>query len=111
MGYAISSNDFLARFTAARGAETRIFGMGPSQGAFGLLCDLPAYLDESRSGSYQCQDTVFSESGATAQDLEDGFATGAGVVPDEVVLQRQSDARQGRDTMLEAARQWLDNGM
>lgn len=106
-GYDVSGNDYLSRFAQFRGAPTRIFGYGPTIGAFGQSCRLPGHVHETRSMAYQCHDSTFA---ATRGGPEQGFESGTGVMPDEIIYQFQSDALLGRDTMLEAARAWLNHG-
>lgn len=104
-GRDVSGNDYLARVLRDRqGGTTRIFGGAPTFGAFGPVITLPRILDELVGGAVQLQDTVFVRD---ASDDNLRFNTGIGVAPDEVVLQRQSDAVAGRDTLLEAARAWV----
>lgn len=100
----VSGNDFTSRLFTHRSGPTRIFGPSPTFGAFGPIAGLPAHLDELHGGSMQFWDSVFV---THPQDAPGGFATGVGVPPDQLVLQRQSDALLGVDTALEAARAWL----
>jgi hypothetical protein len=100
----VSGNDFTSRLFTYRGGPTRIFGPAPTYGAFGPIAELPAHLDELSGGSMQFWDSIFVEQ---PQDQPMGFATGVGVPPDQIVLQRQSDALAGVDTTIEAARAWL----
>ena len=65
------------------------------------------HLDEILGGSLQHHDTLFLVS---TDDDTDEFSTGVGVAPDEVIMQRQSDALLGIDTVVEAARAWLLEG-
>lgn len=103
-GQDVSGNDFLTKLITYRTAGTRIFGPAPTYGAFGVIWQLPALPGELSGGSVQVHDTVFlADSGDTNLD----FATGIGVEPDEVVLQKQSDAVAGVDTLLERARAWV----
>lgn len=100
----VSGNDFTTMLLSQRSGPTRIFGPGPTWGAFGPISGLPAHLGELSGGSLQWLDTLFLvESG----DREAEFTTGQGVEPDVRVLQRQSDAIQGIDTIVTAARAWL----
>ena len=55
--------------------------------------------------AYQCHDSLFK---ATRDGADSGFESGYGVMPDVLVYQKQSDAIAGKDTMLEAARAWLN---
>lgn len=103
----VSANDFLARLVKGR-SNLRIFGPGPTSGAFGSISSLPNYLVGWGGGSMQMQDSLF---GAAYADL--GGATwesGKGVQPDEVIAQTMSDAIRDRDTMVEAAHAWLAKG-
>ena len=102
-GYDVSGNDYFARFMQFRQGPTRQFGYGPTVGAYGVSCRFPAIIGELRSMSYQCHDTLFSI--GDAQSL-DGFESGHGVDADEVIYQKQSDALEGKDTIIEAATQW-----
>jgi hypothetical protein len=107
-GRDVSGNDYLAKALRDRATgATRIFGAVPTFGAFGPIFSLPRILDEQRGGSVQLQDTLF-----LASDMDDNtnFRTGIGVPPDEVILQRQSDALAGRDTLLRAAAAWVAGG-
>ena len=103
-GFDVSGNDYLPRFLRYRQAETRLFGHGPTIGAFGHSCSFSSYLPGVRGMAYQCHDAVF-RAGPGAPDA--GFESATGVMPDEIIYQRQSDALLGKDTMLEAARAWL----
>jgi hypothetical protein len=103
-GLDVSGNDFTTKLFTYRGGATRIFSAGPTYGAFGPVASLPSHLDELGGGSMQYWDTVFV---AQPGDPLDAFTTGTGVDPDELVLQRQSDALQGIDTAMETARDWL----
>lgn len=105
-GRDVSGNDYTSQlFSLRRSSETRIFGPGPTYGAFGVIWSLPAYGGEAIGGSFQVHDTVFLSS---ADDPSEDFRTTHGVVPDEVVLQTQSDAVRGIDTTIEAALRWLN---
>lgn len=104
-GYDISGNDFTAfALTLRRGGPTRIFGPSPTFGAFGPVTTLPRLPGDVYGGSIQTHDTVFLAPG----DQHFDFTTGVGVPPTTVLLQRQSDAIRGRDTVLDAARAWLE---
>lgn len=106
-GMDVSGNDYTSRLVTYRSAPTRIFGGGATWGAFGVIWGLPAHDEELYGGSFQVHDTVFR---ASAADGSTDFATGTGVLPDEVVYQRQSDALAGVDSVIEAARAWLLGG-
>lgn len=103
-GHDVSGNDYLSRFLAYRAAPTKIFGYGPAIGAYGESCQFATYLWETSTMAYQCHDSKFFAGG---EMVSEGFESGIGVMPDELVYQKQSDAVAGRDTMLEAARAWL----
>ncbi len=103
-GLDVSGNDYTSKLFTYREGATRIFSAGPTYGAFGPIATLPSHLDELSGGSMQYWDTVFV---AGPGDPLDRFTTGTGVDPDEIVRQRQSDALQGIDTAMEAARAWL----
>jgi hypothetical protein len=105
-GFDVSGNDYLAQaLRGRRSGRTRIFGPVPTLGAFGPIFSLPRLMDELYGGSGQLHDTTFLVE-REARNL--AFTTGHGVEPDEVVYQRQSDAVQGVDTALTAARRWLE---
>ncbi|MFO0723326.1 MAG: hypothetical protein U1E65_06065 [Myxococcota bacterium] len=100
----VSGNDYTSELFHRRQGPTRIFGPAPSFGAFGVIWQLPAYGGEAIGGAVQVHDTVFLSS---PDDSSLDFRTTHGVVPDVIVLQTQSDAMRGVDTVLEAARDWL----
>jgi hypothetical protein len=102
-GFDVSGNDYFSQFMRYRGAPTRIFGYGPTIGAFGVSCQMPALIGEFSPMAYQCHDSTF-----TGDDgVEGDWTSGIGVAADEVVYQRQSDAVQGIDTVLARAQAWL----
>lgn len=105
-GSDVSGNDFTSRFLASRG-NTRIFGPAPTWGAFGVIWSLPRHLGEYLGGSFQVHDSTFLRS---ADDTAVLFETTHGVEPDEIVVQKQSDALLGIDTAVEAAKAWLREG-
>jgi hypothetical protein len=102
-GMDVSGNDFTTRLFQYRTAPTRIFG-GVSMGGFGPIVDLPPSPFDGFGGSMQLWDTVFLQHPG---DPLTGFTSGTGVTPDVDLLERQSDAVQGIDTVLVAARAWL----
>jgi hypothetical protein len=59
---------------------------------------------ELAGGSLQVQDSIFR---ASANDQNVDFQTAHGVPPDQIVLEKQSDAVRDVDTIVEAARAWL----
>jgi hypothetical protein len=103
----VSGNDYVTRLLKERNAPTRIFGAGATYGAFGVIWTLPPIHHELLGGSFQVHDTLFLKA---ADDADAEFSTGVGVIPDEIVLQRQSDARAGVDTALARASAWLLDG-
>lgn len=107
-GRDVSGNDFLPRaFQDRPTGQTRIFGAVPTYGAFGPVYTLPRLLQENAQGRVQIQDSAFFNFN---QQPNFTFETGFGVEPDEVILQTQSDAVRGVDTILEAAKAWLRQG-
>jgi hypothetical protein len=106
-GLDASGNDFLSEILAHRDpAVTRLVGMGPCLGAFGAINTFPAYGFEHFGGSMQVQDSAAAPVALAGPPL--AFLSGHGTQPHDRVVQRQSDAVLGRDTLLERARAWLD---
>ncbi len=103
-GLDVSGNDFLTLGLARRPGPTRIFGPGPTAGAYGMIMSVPRHDVGLVGGSLQATDGAVLE---TLADPLDARLSGPGVPPDEVVLQRQSDALEGVDTLMEAAHDWL----
>jgi hypothetical protein len=100
----VSANDFAPRMLKGR-TNTRIFAPHVTSGAFGAITSLPSLLSGWNGASMQIQDSKF------AADVN-GIATARwesshGVEPDEVCVQKLSDAIAGTDTMLARASQWL----
>ncbi len=104
IGLDVSGNDYLTKILRGRTGQTRVFGAGSTWGAFGVIWSLPAHIGELAGGSLQVQDTLFLTS---QDDANTDFPTSTGERPDTNVLQRQSDAVQGKDTVIEAAKAWL----
>lgn len=101
----VSGNDYTSKMIRSRDpARTRFFGAGAAFGAYGVIWGLSAHFGELSGGSIQVQDTIFIVDEATDDSQ---FSTSTGERPDVVVRQTQSDAIAGRDTVLEAARAWL----
>lgn len=100
----VSGNDFTTKLFNYRAGPTRIFGPGPTYGAFGPIASLPTHLDELSGGSMQYWDSAFA---AQPDGEPEGFLTGVGIPPDRLIFQKQSDALLGVDTTVEAARAWL----
>jgi hypothetical protein len=103
----VSGNDYVTKMLRRRSGETRVFGAGATWGAFGVIWGMASHLGELSGGSLQVQDTIFV---ATPDDPSTDFSTSFGERPDAVVRQKQSDAIDGIDTVLEAARAWLQGG-
>jgi hypothetical protein len=103
----VSANDFLAKLVKGR-KNLKIFAPGPTSGAYGSVSGVPAFLVGWGGGSLQMQDTLF---GTDFDSLSDApFESGKGVPPDVISAQTMSDAILDRDTMQEAAFQWLATG-
>lgn len=99
-----SANDMAAAF--AKGAPgVRVFAPHPTAAHFGGRLDVPSPWPHRVGVSLQGSDNLVGASFAGARAA--GFRSGHGVAPDVVVVQRQSDALAGRDTLLDAARAWL----
>jgi hypothetical protein len=100
----VSANDYMPRLLQGR-RGFRIFAPGPTVGAFGAVVSFPSFMPGWSGGSIQFQDSKFA---ATTAALEGArWESGHGVAPDVVVAQKQSDAILGRDTLVSAARAWL----
>jgi len=91
----VSASDFLP-YMLKGAPRTRLFGPGPTMGAFGTFYQY-SYWGGLR-WSIGSQDSL-SQDGLTL--------CGRGVYPDEIVLPRQSDLLAGKDTIHEAAVSWL----
>ncbi len=102
LGIDVSGNDFLTRLVKQRTGPTRLFGPVSTYGGFGRITFLPTLGIAISGGTVQIQDGIF-----TVDDVIAPFESSTGVKPDEVVLEKQSDAIVGRDTLMEAARAWL----
>lgn len=101
----VSGNDYVSELLRHRGESTRIFGPGPTYGAFGAIVTLPTRgFELEGGGSLQIHDTLFLRDPA---DENEDFTTGRGVEPTVRVLQKQSDLVRGVDTALEEAKRWL----
>ncbi len=90
-----SASDFFP-FGVKGAPKTRIFGVGPTAGAFSTFYTLDP------PGPIAFQIASGDSISADGETL-----IGRGVEPDEIVLQRQSDLLAGKDTMVEAALAWL----
>jgi hypothetical protein len=91
----VSASDFLPHIL--KGApQVRLFGPGPTMGAFGT------FFQYSYWGGLRW--SLGAEDSLTPEGMT---LCGRGVYPDEVVFPRQSDLLEGRDTVHEAAVTWL----
>jgi len=103
-GNDVSMNDFTPR--EVQGAtNVRVFGPHPTSGAYGEISDIPPIVGAWSDGSTQVLDSRFGSSFATA--IAAPWASGTGVIPDQVVTQNVSDILAGTDTVLVAAKAWL----
>jgi hypothetical protein len=101
----VSANDYLAAFVEGRDNQ-RIFGPGPTSGSYGTISSIAPLLLGWYGGSIQVTDSVW---GASPSDLATKpFHSGVGISPDVIVAQKMSDAINDVDTMLAAARAWLE---
>lgn len=103
-GRDVSGNDFLSYQLSRRTARTRIFGPGPTYGAFGMIMGLPDHEVGIQGGTLQATDASTLDAPDSPLDAR---MSGPGIPPDVVVLQKQSDAVAGIDTLMEAAHAWL----
>ncbi|MBI2388682.1 MAG: hypothetical protein HYV09_03610 [Deltaproteobacteria bacterium] len=100
----VSANDYMPRLLAGR-TGFRIFAPHPTAGAFGAVTSFSSFMPGWGGGSLQYQDSRFGSTYAELSSVR--WESGHGVAPDVVVAQKVSDALNGKDTMLEAARAWL----
>jgi hypothetical protein len=100
----VSGNDYVTKILHHRSAQTRLFGHGSTEGAYGIIWHMPELVGELWGGSLQVQDTIFMTS---PTDVNTTFPTSTGERPDEDVLRLQSDCVQGKDTVIAAAKAWL----
>ncbi len=103
----VSANDYLAALVEGR-SNQRVFAPGPTSGAFGTISSVAPLLLGWHGGSIQMTDSIWGPSPSTLATKP--FRSGMGVMPDEIVAEKMSDAIKGVDTMLEAARAWLESG-
>lgn len=100
----VSANDFTPRMLQGR-SKVRIFGPTHSSGAYGAITSLPGFLPGWMGGSVQYTDTRFAPTMAAMKTAR--WESGHGVVPEQSVAETVSDLLRDRDTILEAAAQWL----
>jgi C-terminal processing protease CtpA/Prc len=91
----VSASDFLP-YMLKGAPQVRLFGPGPTMGAFGTFFQYSFW--GGLRWSLGAEDSL-SASGLTL--------CGRGVYPDEVVVPKQSDLLEGKDTVHEAALRWL----
>ncbi len=101
----VSANDYMPKLLQGR-SKFRVFAPHPTAGAFGAVIQLPGILPGFQGGSIQIQDSRFAKTYADTQTAR--WESGHGVEPDETVVQKQSDLLIGEDTILKAARAWLE---
>jgi len=100
----VSANDFMPRLLKGR-TGFRIFAPHPTSGAFGAVVQLPSVASGWSGASIQIQDARFAPS---IDDVSEArWESGHGVEPDDVVVQKLSDALSGVDTIVQAATAWL----
>ena len=104
----VSANDYLAALVQGR-ANQRVFAPGPTSGSYGTISSISPMLLGWRGGSIQMTDSLWGTDVAALQNTT--FRSGVGVSPDEVVAETMSDAMNGTDTMITAAKTWLDAGV
>ena len=103
----VSANDYLAALAQGR-TNQRVFAPGPTSGSYGTISSIAPLLMGWHGGSIQMSDSLW---GANVTALNhSSFRSGVGVPPDEVVAETMSDAMNGVDTMITAARNWLNAG-
>jgi len=95
----VSASDFLP-YELKGGKRVRLFGPGPTMGAFGTFYQYSYW--GGLLWSLAAQDSISPE-GVTM--------TGHGVIPDELILPTQSDLLKGRDTLHDAAVAWIRKEM
>jgi hypothetical protein len=100
----VSMNDIVPRDLLG-GPSFRVFGPLPTTGAYGEISEVPPIDPSWLPGSIQVLDMRFGSSYETA--ISAPWASGTGVPPDQVVVQKMSDLLLGTDTMLAAAEAWL----
>lgn len=91
----VSASDFLP-YMMKGAPNVRLLGPGPTMGAFGT------FFQYSYWGGL-----LWSVSAEDSLSPDGLTLTGRGVVPDEVILPRQSDLLRGKDTLHDAAVAWL----
>ncbi len=91
-----SASDFMPFAMKGATSKVRVFGPAATAGAFSTFYELDYYAG------------ISFQFGTGDSITKDGQTLiGYGVVPDEIVVQKQSDLLQGKDTIHEAALTWL----
>ena len=103
-GQDYSMNDIVPR-TLQGDPSFRIFGPVSTAGAYGEVSSLPPILGSWTVGKLQVLDMRVGDTFADA--VGSSWQSGHGVVPDVVVVQKESDLLRGVDTVLAAAKAWL----
>jgi hypothetical protein len=95
MTWDVSASDFLLKILQG-GPKVRLFGPGPSMGAFGTFMQYSSW--GVMRWSLGIEDSIAPDGTLLCTH---------GVDPDQVVLQKQSDLLAGKDSVHEAAMAWL----
>jgi hypothetical protein len=106
-GADVSANDYLAALIQGR-ENQRVFAPGPTSGSYGTISSISAPLVGWRGGSIQMTDSLWASSPDAM--ASQSFRSGTGVLPDEIIAEKMSDAMNGVDSMLAAAQAWLEAG-
>jgi hypothetical protein len=101
----VSCNDMVPLLLNGR-VNLRIFGPLPTYGAIGNDVTTPAPMPGWSSGSIAVADGRMGSDATTAENA--AWLSGVGVAPNQVVVQTVSDALAGTDTIVTAARAWLE---
>ena len=101
----VSNNDMVPLLLKGR-SNLQIFAPFPTYGAYGSDVPIPALMPNWHAGTIAASDGRLGTSIATAE-MAASCQSGHGVVPDQVVTQTLSDVLAGRDTIVQAAENWL----
>jgi len=101
----LSNNDMVPRVLKGR-PGLNIFGPWPTYGALGSDVEIPPLMPDWRAGTIAMSDGKYGSTPSTAEAAT-SYESGTGVAPDVVVTQTLSDVLAGRDTIFEAAFQWV----
>jgi hypothetical protein len=100
--WGLSGSDFMLRIMQERSGPTRTFGSSTFPGGYGTTSYIPSLINEIYPARVQMQDVAFQFKQKSL------FESGYGATPEEIVLQKQSDAIQGVDSIIQAATAWLN---